>query len=92
MWQQRNIALGMQAPQGKLDRPRTNLYFVLSLNVYYHKYSIFFKCQLRAQWQTLPFYTHVHLFFFLLVAFYDEKKEFTIFKCIFSAYLLLVDL
>ena len=36
----------------------------------------FFKYQLKAQWQTsVLFYTHVHLFLFLLVAFYDEKKN-----------------
>ena len=41
---------------------------------------------------SVPFYTNVHLFLFILVAFCDEKKEFTIFKCIFSALLHSVDI
>ena len=48
----------------------------------------FFKCQLKAQWQTsVPFFTLVDLFLFILVAFYDEKKNLLYlmyFFCIFA--------
>ena len=70
-----NMALKKKYPgvQGKLNWPGLHCSLcVLSLNVYYHKYGIILQMSIWRRWQaSAPFYSHVQVFLFILVAFCD---------------------
>ena len=70
------LALKKKCPwvQGKRNWPRLYCSLIcIELNVNYHKYGIFFsQTSIWRLWETsLPFYFHVQVFLFILVAFCD---------------------
>ena len=72
-----NLAPKKNCPgvQGKLNWPWTimSFNFPLSRNVYYNKNDIFLQMSIWRLWQaSVTFYSHVHEFMFILVAFCDE--------------------